>query len=224
MLFGAGNIPQRLSGSHFFVQVTAMNKCPTMRLITEPVKCSTTQLTWNQGFTFEAEISTEGLQLDLMFYSGPIPEPKATCLGGLSVTWNSILSGPALSCTSWSTIEQKVQPFINNNLLVKNLWSSADEKRELALTICAMFKYVQSPDSGFVASQLHYSLSITPPSAAPYILRFKQGHMTDYNGSSVTASSAVEEFRQDGQWLSRTTIDHSGEARFVVRIRYSYNL
>ncbi|PTQ33801.1 hypothetical protein MARPO_0085s0024 [Marchantia polymorpha] len=185
VLFGAGNIPQRLSGSHFFVQVTAMNKCPTMRLITEPVKCSTTQLTWNQGFTFEAEISTEGLQLDLMFYSGPIPEPKATCLGGLSVTWNSILSGPALSCTSWSTIEQK------------------------------------SPDSGFVASQLHYSLSITPPSAAPYILRFKQGHMTDYNGSSVTASSAVEEFRQDGQWLSRTTIDHSGEARFVVRIRSS---
>lgn len=121
MILSARHIPKQLEESHLYIRVTALDKCPSMRLITRPVKCSGSELPWNQGFSFEAEISTEGLRLELMSYSGQtleklnpayhssVSKARAICLGELSVTWKSVLDGSSLSCTSWSTFEQKVQ-------------------------------------------------------------------------------------------------------------------
>ncbi|CAN8253851.1 unnamed protein product [Cochlearia groenlandica] len=80
----------------------------------------------------------------------------------------------------------------------------------------------QSLSSGrFLSKQVSVFASVTPPVQAPYLLRFVPDRVTDDSGAMISDSvQRTNSFRpQEGRWLTRTVLDHSGRECFVIRIR-----
>ncbi|KAG8052269.1 hypothetical protein GUJ93_ZPchr0001g30364 [Zizania palustris] len=63
--------------------------------------------------------------------------------------------------------------------------------------------------------------SITPPVQAPYMLKCVPDRVTDDGGAMI--SDVILRTRgyhpQEGRWLTRTVLDHSGKECFVIRMR-----
>lgn len=68
--------------------------------------------------------------------------------------------------------------------------------------------------------RLHFSVSITPPTPAPHIFRMLPAPVTDDTGLQVAKLVPATKRRQEGRWITRTVVDHSGQEQFVVRTRY----
>lgn len=64
-------------------------------------------------------------------------------------------------------------------------------------------------------------VSITPPVQAPYLLKCVPDKVTDDSGAMISDEILrMNRYRpQEGRWLSRTVLDHTGKECFVVRIR-----
>ncbi|KAL8130511.1 hypothetical protein V2J09_019666 [Rumex salicifolius] len=63
--------------------------------------------------------------------------------------------------------------------------------------------------------------SITPPVQAPYLLKCVPDCVTDDSGAMISdLILRMNQYRpQEGRWLSRTVLDHTGRECFVIRIR-----
>lgn len=63
--------------------------------------------------------------------------------------------------------------------------------------------------------------SITPPVQASYLLKCVPDRVTDDSGAMISdVILKMNQYRpQEGRWLSRTVLDHSGRECFVVRMR-----
>ncbi|CAA7047244.1 unnamed protein product [Microthlaspi erraticum] len=72
-----------------------------------------------------------------------------------------------------------------------------------------------------LGKQVSVFASVTPPVQAPYLLRFVPDRVTDDSGDMVSDSiQRTNNFSpQEGRWLTRTVLDHSGRECFVIRIR-----
>lgn len=64
--------------------------------------------------------------------------------------------------------------------------------------------------------------SITPPVQAPYLLKCVPDRVTDDGGAMISdVILRMRNYRpQEGRWLTRTVLDHSGRECFVIRMRY----
>ncbi|XP_019057067.1 PREDICTED: uncharacterized protein LOC104805899 isoform X1 [Tarenaya hassleriana] len=73
----------------------------------------------------------------------------------------------------------------------------------------------------FLGKQVRVFASVTPPVQAPYLLKCVPDRVTDDSGIVISDSvQSTNNFRpQEGRWLTRTVLDHSGRECFVVRIR-----
>lgn len=74
---------------------------------------------------------------------------------------------------------------------------------------------------GEVDQKMRAFTSITPPVQAPYLLKCVPDRVTDDSGAMISdVMLKLNHYRpQQGRWLSRTVLDHSGRECFVVRIR-----
>jgi len=74
---------------------------------------------------------------------------------------------------------------------------------------------------GEVDQKIRAFTSITPPVQAPYLLKCVPDRVTDDSGAMISdVMLKLNHYRpQQGRWLSRTVLDHSGRECFVVRIR-----
>ncbi|QCE07305.1 hypothetical protein DEO72_LG9g2324 [Vigna unguiculata] len=72
-----------------------------------------------------------------------------------------------------------------------------------------------------ISQQVNVVTSITPPVQAPYLLKCVPDRVTDDSGAMISdVILKMSSYRpQEGRWLSRTVLDHSGRVCFVVRIR-----
>ncbi|CAM6085943.1 unnamed protein product [Calypogeia fissa] len=195
--------------SFYFIRVSALRICPGLKLTTAPLECSsaaTQEVAWNEGFSLQAELSTEGLRMELMTFTGKATtdgktrrfldkfqflnilksQKKPKCIGEVSIEWQRDLlnSTAGLSVTKWVSLEPKG-------------------------------KFPNGPP------KLHFSVSITPPTPAPHIFRMLPAPVTDDNGLQVAKLVPADKVRQEGRWLTRTAVDHTGQERFVVRTRWA---
>ncbi|KAF0920798.1 hypothetical protein E2562_037215 [Oryza meyeriana var. granulata] len=98
-----------------------------------------------------------------------------------------------------------------NSKLIKNIsfsWSDMLHEKSLMLT--------EELDVRMKAMA-----SITPPVQAPYLLKCVPDQVTDDGGAMI--SDVILRTRgyrpQEGRWLTRTVLDHSGKECFVIRMR-----
>uniref|UniRef100_A0A0D9V0M6 GRPD C-terminal domain-containing protein n=1 Tax=Leersia perrieri TaxID=77586 RepID=A0A0D9V0M6_9ORYZ len=98
-----------------------------------------------------------------------------------------------------------------NSKLVKNIsfsWSDMLHEKSLMLT--------EELDVRMKAMA-----SITPPVQAPYLLKCVPDRVTDDGGAMISdVILRTRSYRpQEGRWLTRTVLDHSGKECFVIRMR-----
>ncbi|KAJ6852655.1 glycine-rich domain-containing protein 2 [Iris pallida] len=69
--------------------------------------------------------------------------------------------------------------------------------------------------------QMRAMVSITPPIQAPYLLKCVPDRVTDDKGAMISdVILRLNLYRpQEGRWLSRTVLDHTGRECFVIRTR-----
>uniref|UniRef100_A0A0D3ENG9 GRPD C-terminal domain-containing protein n=1 Tax=Oryza barthii TaxID=65489 RepID=A0A0D3ENG9_9ORYZ len=98
-----------------------------------------------------------------------------------------------------------------NSKLIKNIsfsWSDMLHEKSLTLT--------EELDVRMKAMA-----SITPPVQAPYLLKCVPDRVTDDGGAMISdVILRTKGYRpQEGRWLTRTVLDHSGKECFVIRMR-----
>ncbi|CAI5936725.1 unnamed protein product [Closterium sp. NIES-64] len=67
---------------------------------------------------------------------------------------------------------------------------------------------------------LQVGVSLTPATAAPFLLRAVPVCTSDDRGAMLCASLAQHRPQQAGRWVSRTVLDHRGVEAFVMRTRW----
>lgn len=72
-----------------------------------------------------------------------------------------------------------------------------------------------------IDQEVRADASITPPVQAPYLLKCVPDRVTDDSGAMISdVILRMNQYRpQEGRWLSRTVLDHTGKECFVIRIR-----
>eukprot|EP00262_Sarcandra_glabra_P017109 TRINITY_DN5760_c0_g1_i2.p1 TRINITY_DN5760_c0_g1~~TRINITY_DN5760_c0_g1_i2.p1 ORF type:complete len:417 (-),score=56.38 TRINITY_DN5760_c0_g1_i2:74-1324(-) len=72
-----------------------------------------------------------------------------------------------------------------------------------------------------VEGQMRVVASITPPVQVPYLLKCVPDRVTDDSGAMISdVILRMNRYRpQEGRWLCRTVLDHTGRECFIIRIR-----
>ncbi|CAI7879289.1 unnamed protein product [Closterium sp. NIES-53] len=196
---------------------------------------------WRQRWALEAEVATGGLQFELRAESGTfwggLWGPRLVGSGG--ITWEEVLSRPAL------LVDRQVALAPVDLLTAVGIRGEADggaggtgggggNKAAGGLggadgsgggggTGGGAGALVVSGGGGKASElpRVHVAVSLTPPTAAPYLLRTVFMRGTDDNGSMICEEIAVQrDFRpQYGRWGSRTVYNHEDKEVFVIRKR-----
>ena len=183
----------------------------------------------------QVEVSTKGLSLELLSASpslfGSLFGPTTVAVAGL--TWQEALQQPGLAWDTQLVLRHPLAdfglPLAPHGSTARNLgrggggWGG---KGGMGSPLASLLGNGgggggSGGGGGVRIPSLHVSLSVTPPSPAPFLLRMVFAKGSDDSGAMVCED--VYEKRgmkpQAGRWVSRTVIDHRDKEVFVVRKR-----
>eukprot|EP00252_Welwitschia_mirabilis_P021336 TRINITY_DN5457_c0_g1_i1.p1 TRINITY_DN5457_c0_g1~~TRINITY_DN5457_c0_g1_i1.p1 ORF type:complete len:853 (+),score=109.80 TRINITY_DN5457_c0_g1_i1:585-3143(+) len=99
------------------------------------------------------------------------------------------------------------------------LWNEALHSPSLSIEKCVEEKSKVLPSKN--RKMIRIMASVTPPIQAPYLLKCVPDRVTDDSGAMLSdLVLRMNKYRpQEGRWISRTVLNHSGKECFVVRMR-----
>ncbi|XP_066306292.1 uncharacterized protein [Miscanthus floridulus] len=142
-----------------------------------------------------------------------------------SLKLNKLMSN--LSCKSWQKVWHLYCEFATRGLLIefRRTLSGCFRKSKFLKNISFSWSDVLHEKALTLTEELDVRMramaSITPPVQAPYLLKCVPDRVTDDGGAMI--SDVILRMRnyhpQEGRWLTRTVLDHSGRECFVIRMR-----
>uniref|UniRef100_J3KZN0 GRPD C-terminal domain-containing protein n=2 Tax=Oryza brachyantha TaxID=4533 RepID=J3KZN0_ORYBR len=136
-------------------------------------------------------------------------------------------SASNLSCKNWQKTWHVYCEFATRGLTieVRRSTSGCFRNSKLHKNISFSWSDMLHEKSLMVTEDLDVRMkamaSITPPVQAPYLLKCVPDRVTDDGGAMI--SDVILRTRgyrpQEGRWLTRTVLDHSGKECFVIRMR-----
>ncbi|KAL2654252.1 hypothetical protein R1flu_022380 [Riccia fluitans] len=173
-----------------FFRVRALDAHKILKLDT-PLNLSDRETQWQKLLLIQCEVSTKGLTLELRCQMQNCFRtlPRTHKLGEVQLNWQELQRSALLSVER--VLRLKRRPFFHESLVSSK------------------------------KASLRVGASITPSVPAPYLLKSVPDRVTDDQGEMI--SSFYLRIRrnqpQEGRWLSRTVLDHTGKECFVIRIR-----
>ena len=133
-----------------------------------------------------------------------------------------------LSCKSWQKVWHLYCEFATRGLLIefRRTLSGCFRKSKFLKNISFSWSDVLHEKALTLTEELDVRMramaSITPPVQAPYLLKCVPDRVTDDGGAMISdVILRMRNYRpQEGRWLTRTVLDHSGRECFVIRMRY----
>ncbi|KAF3779339.1 Glycine-rich domain-containing protein 2 [Nymphaea thermarum] len=114
-------------------------------------------------------------------------------------------------------LRRKGRGLFRSELAEDIVFSWKEVMRAPSLTVGRVITVVEKQGK----AKLRVVVSMTPPVQAPYLLKCVPDRVTDDAGAMISdVILRMNKYRpQEGRWLSRTVLDHSGKECFVIRIR-----
>ncbi|CAD6231421.1 unnamed protein product [Miscanthus lutarioriparius] len=132
-----------------------------------------------------------------------------------------------LACKSWQKVWHLYCEFATRGLLIefRRTLSGCFRKSKFLKNITFSWSDVLHEKALTLTEELDVRMramaSITPPVQAPYLLKCVPDRVTDDGGAMISdVILRMRNYRpQEGRWLTRTVLDHSGRECFVIRMR-----
>lgn len=132
-----------------------------------------------------------------------------------------------LSCKSWQKVWHLYCEFATRGLFIefRRTLSGCFRKSKFLKNISFSWSDVLHEKALALTEELDVRMramaSITPPVQAPYLLKCVPDRVTDDGGAMISdVILRMRNYRpQEGRWLTRTVLDHSGRECFVIRMR-----
>ncbi|CAI5948532.1 unnamed protein product [Closterium sp. NIES-65] len=199
---------------------------------------------WRHGFSVQAEVASEGLRLSLHAHSPSLlssllpwllpPAPRE--LGSAVLTWHRLLQHPSLllhcllplappGCTpaAYAAATAPLTAASTAATGSSGLVARAAEEGGVERVGGAGGRAEGSVGCPAGQAGLQVGVSLTPATAAPFLLRAVPVCTSDDRGAMLCASLAQHRPQcgeQAGRWVSRTVLDHRGVEAFVMRTRW----
>ncbi|CAI5962270.1 unnamed protein product [Closterium sp. NIES-64] len=194
---------------------------------------------WRHRFSLQAEVASEGLRLSLHAHSRSLlssllpwllpPAPRE--LGSAVLTWHRLLQHPSLllhcllplappGCTpaAYAAATAPLTAASTAATGSSGLVARAAEEGGVERVGGAGGRAEGSVGCPAGQAGLQVGVSLTPATAAPFLLRAVPVCTSDDRGAMLCASLAQHR-PQAGRWVSRTVLDHRGVEAFVMRTR-----
>ncbi|CAM6126838.1 unnamed protein product [Calypogeia fissa] len=187
----SGSILQKTKDMFFRLRVLAAHKL--MKLDIAFLPDSNQQPQWQKLWLLQCEVGTKGLVLELRKHA-------QSCFN--TVTMTKLVGQSFLK---WQ--EPQDSPVLSVNRLM-----ALKRKRS---------KKLKQDMASSCVPQIRFGASITPPVPAPYLLKSVPDRVTDNSGAMISSIflKMARNQPQQGRWMSRTVLDHSGNECFVIRVR-----
>ncbi|CAI7741642.1 unnamed protein product [Closterium sp. NIES-53] len=194
---------------------------------------------WRHRFSLQAEVASEGLLLSLHTHSPSLlssllpwllpPAPHE--LGSAVLTWHRLLQHPSLllhcllplappGCTPavYAAATAPLTAVSTAAAGSSGLAARAAEEGGVERVGGGRGRAEGSVRCAAGQAGLQVDVSLTPATAAPFLLRAVLVCTSDDRGAMLCAALA-QHHPQAGRWVSRTVVDHRGVEAFVMRTR-----